>query len=450
MAISSFRRTFLLAVVGLGWLLAACGGATQAPTSGPAAQAASAVPAATPAPSPAPAAEASPANSAPAAQSGLPRWILAGSVPDVIEGMSTLFAIDADTGASWPVCPLTGEFSVSPDGRWVVCPYWYGDPKLKLFELATLASIAPNDDVAAAPQIPGLGVTVPDDFSMTDMDWSADSRQLAISTFEGLYAINLAAGGKLRQLLACDTDFKCSGVAWSPDGQLLAYGRDNGLFVLDQAGTERKLTSHGIFPRDPSLYKQDDIFQVEDLRWSDDGQRISYATRAGVFEVAAFSDDTDQAPLTSAPYQTPVTGAPVTSADGRCVLEVRQTNAAGLVNDPPQEPSDIIQAGYGLFVSLAANPANAVQVAERLFPYHNDAVWVAGEPAQPLLKETTPPMRGCAVLEAQATLQQRGYDVGAIDGIYGVQTAEAVRSFQRDNGLDTDGVVGPATWAILR
>jgi hypothetical protein len=446
MAIATIRRTFLLAVVGLGLLLAGCGGAKQAPTSAPATQGASAVPAETPAPSPAPAAEASPAPSAP----GRPRWILAGSVPDVIEGMSNLFAIDADTGASWPVCPLTGRFSVSPDGRWVACSYWYGDPKLRLFELPALAAVAPNDDVAAAPQIPGLGVAVPDDFSMTDMDWSADSRLLAISTFDGLYSIEPAAGGQLRQLLACNTNFKCSNVAWSPDGQLLAYGRDNGLFVLDQAGTERKLTSHGIFPRDPSLYKQDDLFQLEDLRWSDDGQRISYATRAGVFEVAAFSDDTDQAPLTSAPYQTPVPGAPSPSADGRCVLEVRQTNEAGLVNDPPQEPSDIIQAGYGLFVSLAADPANAVQVGERPFPYYNDAVWVAGEPALPLLKATTPPLRGCAVLEVQSTLTQRGYDVGAIDGIYGAQTAEAVRSFQRDNGLDTDAVVGPATWAILR
>jgi hypothetical protein len=449
MAIANIRRTFLLAVVGLGWLLAGCGG-NQAPTGAPATQAASAVPAATLAPSPIPAAEASPAPSAPAAPSGPPRWILAGSVPDVVEGISTLFAVDADTGASWPVCMLSGMFSVSPDGRWVVCPYWYESPKLRIFELPALAAVAPNDDVAAAPQIPGLGVTVPDDFSMTGMDWSADSRLLAISTFDGIYSIEPAAGGQLRQLLACDTDFKCSGVAWSPDGKLLAYGRDNGLFVLDQAGVERRVTAHGIFPRDPSLYKQDDIFQIEDLRWSDDGQRISYATRAGMFEVAAFSDDPDQAPLTSAPYQTPGPGAPSPAADGRCVLEVRQTNPASLVNDPPQEPSDIIQAGYGLFVSLAADPANAVQVGERLFPYHNDAVWVAGEPGQPLLKATTPPMRGCAVLEVQSTLKQRGYDVGSIDGIYGDQTAEAVRSFQRDNGLDTDAVVGPATWAILR
>ena len=44
------------------------------------------------------------------------------------------------------------------------------------------------------------------------------------------------------------------------------------------------------------------------------------------------------------------------------------------------------------------------------------------------------------------------YDVGAsgADGVFGRQTEEAVRNFQRDHGLNPDGVVGPLTWDALQ
>ena len=35
------------------------------------------------------------------------------------------------------------------------------------------------------------------------------------------------------------------------------------------------------------------------------------------------------------------------------------------------------------------------------------------------------------------------------DGIYGIMTEEAVREFQRSKGLAVDGIVGPATFALL-
>jgi len=36
-----------------------------------------------------------------------------------------------------------------------------------------------------------------------------------------------------------------------------------------------------------------------------------------------------------------------------------------------------------------------------------------------------------------------------VDGIFGPVTANAVRQFQRDSGLDDDGIIGPPTWAAL-
>ncbi len=51
--------------------------------------------------------------------------------------------------------------------------------------------------------------------------------------------------------------------------------------------------------------------------------------------------------------------------------------------------------------------------------------------------------------EVQSRLAQWGYYDGAVDGIFGPQTAGAVRLFQRRNGLAVDGVVGPQTYAAL-
>ncbi|MDY4661081.1 spore cortex-lytic enzyme [Pseudoflavonifractor capillosus] len=56
---------------------------------------------------------------------------------------------------------------------------------------------------------------------------------------------------------------------------------------------------------------------------------------------------------------------------------------------------------------------------------------------------------GDAVRIIQTKLSNWGYFSGAIDGIYGPKTEEAVKYFQRKNGLTADGVVGPATLRAL-
>ena len=49
----------------------------------------------------------------------------------------------------------------------------------------------------------------------------------------------------------------------------------------------------------------------------------------------------------------------------------------------------------------------------------------------------------------QTKLKNWGYYDGAVDGIFGSGTAEAVRYFQRKNGLTADGIVGPATLKVI-
>ena len=58
-------------------------------------------------------------------------------------------------------------------------------------------------------------------------------------------------------------------------------------------------------------------------------------------------------------------------------------------------------------------------------------------------------MQGPEVLVIQEKLEALGYAPGTLDGIYGDTTASAVRAFQRDHGLEVDGVVGPKTRQAL-
>ena len=53
--------------------------------------------------------------------------------------------------------------------------------------------------------------------------------------------------------------------------------------------------------------------------------------------------------------------------------------------------------------------------------------------------------RGSEVTQIQTKLKRWGYYKGNIDGIYGSQTVEAVKYFQRKNGLSVDGIAGPKT-----
>ena len=60
-----------------------------------------------------------------------------------------------------------------------------------------------------------------------------------------------------------------------------------------------------------------------------------------------------------------------------------------------------------------------------------------------LLYLQSPMQRGDDVAELQRALGTLGFDAGRVDGIFGPQTERALRDFQRNAGLTTDGVCGP-------
>ena len=57
--------------------------------------------------------------------------------------------------------------------------------------------------------------------------------------------------------------------------------------------------------------------------------------------------------------------------------------------------------------------------------------------------------RGSQVSLGQQKLKQYGYYDGAVDGVFGKETYNAVVWFQEKNGLKADGAVGPSTAAAL-
>lgn len=58
--------------------------------------------------------------------------------------------------------------------------------------------------------------------------------------------------------------------------------------------------------------------------------------------------------------------------------------------------------------------------------------------------------KGVYVLIAQDGLNTLGYKTGGLDGVFGNNTRNAVISYQRSQGLATDGIIGCNTWSRLQ
>jgi N-acetylmuramoyl-L-alanine amidase len=67
-----------------------------------------------------------------------------------------------------------------------------------------------------------------------------------------------------------------------------------------------------------------------------------------------------------------------------------------------------------------------------------------------LLSLASKPFAGDDVAALQERLAELGFDTGRVDGIFGRLTEQALRGFQREYGLVSDGVCGPATLRALK
>ncbi|MEU1837767.1 L,D-transpeptidase family protein [Micromonospora chersina] len=108
----------------------------------------------------------------------------------------------------------------------------------------------------------------------------------------------------------------------------------------------------------------------------------------------------------------------------------------------PRRPAAHAALGMALLVAGLAVPATPASAAG---PTTGVTVTLAAA-SQPTLRQGS---RGAAVSALQTRLTALRYDVGGVDGIFGPSTHHAVVAFQKVNGLDRDGIVGPLTWAAL-
>jgi N-acetylmuramoyl-L-alanine amidase len=69
--------------------------------------------------------------------------------------------------------------------------------------------------------------------------------------------------------------------------------------------------------------------------------------------------------------------------------------------------------------------------------------------SRPLAHLMSAPVHGDDVFALQERLTELGYDAGRPDGVFGQRTEQALRNFQRDYGLASDGICGAATVRAL-
>ncbi len=124
---------------------------------------------------------------------------------------------------------------------------------------------------------------------------------------------------------------------------------------------------------------------------------------------------------------------------------------AYVLNLPDTDPCDqVIVDGETLYICDGILYRPTVYRDERVYEVvSSEEDTGKGGGISGLLRLTSPRMRGEAVREVQEVLVEAGYDVGGVDAVFGPGTDEALRQFQRDNGLQADGVVGDETAAAL-
>lgn len=90
------------------------------------------------------------------------------------------------------------------------------------------------------------------------------------------------------------------------------------------------------------------------------------------------------------------------------------------------------------------------QAERELFLSGGSAKEIGAEKANTVRNTLKKGSRGADVTYLQQRLTAKGYGVGAIDGIFGQKTLEAVKAFQAEHGIVVDGIVGAKTWAALQ
>lgn len=141
---------------------------------------------------------------------------------------------------------------------------------------------------------------------------------------------------------------------------------------------------------------------------------------------------------------------------GPAVAEIRaKLGVLGLLDEG--EGSELLDPGSALFDEATDRAVRAFQQARGISvdgvvgarTYHalEEARWRLGD--RILFFVPARLMAGDDVATLQQRLLDMGFDCGRVDGLFGVETEQALREFQRNVGVTADGTCGPATFKAL-
>jgi N-acetylmuramoyl-L-alanine amidase len=143
---------------------------------------------------------------------------------------------------------------------------------------------------------------------------------------------------------------------------------------------------------------------------------------------------------------------------GSAVGEIRATLAfLGLIISPDEDLTTGKHVVPDMFDAELDDAVRAFQqhrgllvdgiVGEATYRALREASYRLG--ARTLLHQFGAPMYGDDVASLQARLQDLGFYTGLVDGYFGLQTHNALNSYQREYGLSADGICGPETLRSL-
>ncbi|BBX89567.1 peptidoglycan-binding protein [Mycolicibacterium boenickei] len=143
---------------------------------------------------------------------------------------------------------------------------------------------------------------------------------------------------------------------------------------------------------------------------------------------------------------------------GGAVTEIRAALAAlGLIDNPDADLSTGRHVALDAFDDELDSAVRAFQqrrgllvdgiVGEATYRALREASYRLG--ARTLTHQFGAPMYGDDVATLQARLQDLGFYTGMVDGHFGLQTHNALSSYQREYGLYPDGICGPETLRSL-
>src|SRR6202158_381817 len=140
------------------------------------------------------------------------------------------------------------------------------------------------------------------------------------------------------------------------------------------------------------------------------------------------------------------------------VTEIRTTLAAlGVLENPDDDLTTGRHVAFDVFDTELDRAVRAFQqhrgllvdgiVGEATYRALKEASYRLG--ARTLNHQFEAPMYGDDVATLQARLQDLGFYTGLVDGHFGLQTHNALMSYQREYGLTPDGICGPETLRSL-